>query len=99
MGRIQGLTEKYLTGDALLKDGPGFVFNAVLAWSGANAGDYVVFRDGEDGASPPVFTMVCDAAQGTIPVEFFNGKEFENGIFVDIQLSGSSSVHLAVTYK
>ena len=99
MGRIQGLTEKYLTGDTLLKSGQGYVFHANLAWVGGVAGNYVVFRDGTDGNGTPKFVMVFDGTNGTIPVNIPNGTEFVDGIYVDVQAAAGAGIHLTVQFK
>lgn len=99
MGRIQGLTEVYLTADALLKpaSAPVEVHDVVIGFIGAAAGQQLTLRDGQDGTAPPLVVFVLDAANGTISKSFKDGKRFENGCFVDFQNSGA--MHVSLTYK
>lgn len=97
MGRIQGLSEKFLTGDELVKTGVGFVFSITIAWTGATAGQAVVLRDGTDGAGAPLVPFILNAATGTITREWSQGKKFENGLFYDVQ--GAGSIQAEMTYK
>ena len=99
MGRIQGLVEKYLTGDTLLKSGHGYIFHVILSWTAGTAGNYIVFRDGTDGIGTPKFTMVFDAANGTTPLNVPNGIEFFSGIYVDVQAAPGAGIHLTVQFK
>lgn len=97
MGRIQGLSEVYLTGDTLLKSGPGYLFSITIAWSGGTAGNKIIIRDGTDGTGTPAIPFVIGAENGTFSREWFNGKAFENGIYVDFQ--GSGYIEAEVTFK
>ena len=99
MGRIQGLTEVYLTGDTLLKsEGAVEIFSIVIAGEGATAGQRIVFRNGTTAAAPVLLPVVLDAANTTIPLQFANGKRFENGCFVDFEGS-AGKIHCSLTYK
>ena len=99
MARIQGLTEVYLTGDTLLKSAGAIeIMSIVVAFHGATAGQYIVFRNGTDGNAAPLLTIVLEAANGTYNVQFANGKRFENGCFVDFQAT-AGAVELSLTYK
>lgn len=99
MGRIQGLTEVYLTSDTNLKgEGAVEIFSIVIASEGAAAGQRVVFRNGTTVAALPLLVVVLNAANETIPLEFNNGKRFNNGCFVDFE-AAAGKVHVALTYK
>ena len=99
MGRIQGLTEEDLTGDTLLKNGVALdIFSAVVAAEGATAGQRIVFRNGQDGSADPLYVHVIEAANGTFPVQFAQGKRFTDGCYVDFAGS-AGKIHLSLTYK
>ena len=101
MPRIQGLTEVYLTGDALLKAAGTVVelHQIVVAAEGATAGNKIVFRNGSDGAAEPALVVVIEAANQTIPpIMFPQGKRLEAGCFVDFS-AVAGKVHLSLTYK
>lgn len=99
MGRIQGLTEAYLTGDALLKsEGAVEIFSIVVAGIGAAAGNRIIFRNGTTGGAPPLLVVVLSSANETIPMEFSNGKRFDAGCFVDVE-AAAGVIHCALTYK
>ena len=97
MGRIQGLTDTVaLTGDQLLKSGPGSVFSMTVAWTGATAGDLIQVRDGTSGSGTPKIVIAVPAAAGTLQLTWINGKEFVNGIFYD---EGPANTLTEMTYK
>lgn len=100
MGRIQGLQELYLTGDAALKPvGAVEIFSIVVTAEGATAGQRIVFRNGANAAAAPLLVIIISAANGTEPIlEFNNGKRFESGCYVDFEGS-AGKIHLALTYK
>ncbi len=99
MARIQGLTEVYLTGDTLLKsEGAVEIFSIVVAYHGAAAGQSIIFRNGTTGAAAPLMVVTLDAANGTIQIQFANGKRFDAGCFVDFQ-GAAGSIDLSLTYK
>lgn len=85
MPRIQGLTEtpQVLTQDQLLKTGPGELFSATIAWTGAAVGDLVYFRDGTDGTAKILVCVAFPTANGTLQLNWANGKRFETGLFYD----------------
>ena len=99
MGRIQGLTELYLTGDQALKsEGAVEIFSAVIAGEGAAAGQRIIFRNGSTGGADPLLVVVLSAANETIPLEFKNGKRFSNGCFVDFA-GAAGKIHCSLTYR
>lgn len=91
MGRIQGLTDtpQVLTQDELLKTGPGYLFSATIAWSGANVGDLIYFRDGLDGAAKILVAFAVPTANGTQQLKWSNGKAFTAGLFYDEGVPGN----------
>lgn len=98
MPRIQGLSESgTLSGDTLVKTGKGYIFSVVLSWTGAAAGQQINFRDGLDGLAPVEFPFILGQASDTRVIDFPNGKEFDTGIFVDFQ--GSGTAFAALTYR
>ena len=99
MGRIQGLTELYLTGDQSLKtEGAVEIFSIVVAGEGAAAGQRIIFRNGTTGADQPLLVVVLPSANETIPLNFANGKRFESGCFVDFE-GAAGKIHCSLTYK
>lgn len=99
MGRIQGLTEVYLTGDTLLKpEGAVEIFSAVIAFHGAAAGQQIVFRNGLLVTSPALLVVTLNGTNGTTTLEFANGKRFADGCFVDFQ-GAAGAIDLSLTYK
>lgn len=100
MGRIPSLIDEYLTGDTLLKNGAAVeIFSIDVAFhGGAAAGQQIVFRNGTTVAASALLVITLNAANGTISREFFNGKRFANGCFVDFQ-GNAGSIDLSLTYK
>lgn len=97
MGRIQGLTELYLTGDKLVKTGEGYVFSITISFTGVSAGQQITLRDGLDGTASPLAPFIAPTAHGTLTKEWSNGKYFATGLFIDFQ--GSGSWHAELTYR
>ena len=98
-GRIQGLSEEYLTGDALLKQGVKLdLMHVIVSAEGAVAGQRVVFRNGQNAAANPLFNVIIEAANWTLPIPFPQGKRFESGCFVDFE-GAAGKIHVSVTYK
>lgn len=98
MGRIQGLSETYaLTGSQIVKASAGYVFSITVSWEGATAGDKIYLRDGLDGTARAKVVIICGAANGIWSREWFNGKEFETGIFYDEGMPANAFVEL--TYR
>lgn len=99
MPRIQGLTEVYLTGDTLLKpEGAVEIFSIVLAFHGAAAGQQIVFRNGLLSTSDALLVVTLNGANGTINMDFANGKRFNSGCYVDFQ-GAQGGLDLSLTYK
>ena len=97
MGRIQGLTDTVaLTGDQLLKTGPGSVFSMTVAWSGATAGNLIQVRDGISGSGIPKIVISVPAAAGTLQLTWINGKKFDTGIYYD---EGPANTWTEMTYQ
>jgi len=97
MGRIQGLTELFITGDLLIKTGAGELHSVTIGFSGAAAGQKVTFWDNTTNSGTVLVPFVLDGAAGTITKEWPQGKRFETGLFVDIQ--GGGQIQLEITYK
>lgn len=97
MGRIQGLTELFVTGDQLLKTGKGYVFSITIAFAGAAAGQKVTLWDNTAASGTVLAVFVLDAANGTINKEWPQGKEFVTGLYHDTQ--GAGQIQTEITYK
>ena len=99
MPRIQGLDESGIkTADALLKSGEGYLFHATIAYKGMTAGEICTFIDGLTVAGHDEVPIVFPAAQGTMQLDWPQGKLFETGIFWNKGAS-AGEVFMECTFK
>lgn len=101
MGRIQGLSESgLLLQDTQLKDSKGYVFSITIGFAGITLGEHLTLRDSSNGLASGhnEVAFAYSTANGTIVKEWANGKEFDNGIFLNIGPT-AGQVWVSITYK
>ena len=99
MGRIQGLAESgIIIADTLLKTGHGYIFHLTLAYKGVSAGEICTLIDGVDATGSDLEPIVFPAANGTLELNWAQGKEFSTGLFFN-KGATLGSVFASLTYK
>lgn len=101
MPRIQGLSETgILTGEQQIKAQEGYIFSLTIAWYGCTVGDLCFLRDSASGAGSghDEVPIALATANGTLHMEWAQGKHFANGIFMNYH-SISGNMRYALTYK
>lgn len=82
MGRIAGLNESNLmSADTLVKNGKGYVFQVTIGYKGVTAGETCTIKDGISQFANDEVVIIFPAANGTLQLDWSNGKEFDTGIF------------------
>lgn len=90
-----------LLGSSQLKAVPGYVFSVTVAWEGVTLGETMWIRDTASAEVTPSnirIPIAYPTANGTLHLEYAQGKYFANGIYFDKGATGGK-VYGAVTYK
>jgi len=99
MPRIQGLAESgIITADTLIKTGAGEVFHLTLAYKGVTAGELCTLIDGTNITGTDMVAIVFSGANGTIELNWAQGKRFTTGLFFN-KGATAGSVFASLTYK
>lgn len=100
MGRIQGLTESgIISADTSVKALEGYVFHLTIAWRGWTAGEFCTLVDGVDAAGSDEVMIVFPTVNGTMELNWAQGKHFSTGIFFNKGATAAGSVFAEMTYK
>ena len=99
MPRIQGLDESGIkTADTLIKSGVGYLFHATIAYKGVTAGELCTFIDSLTAAGSDEVPIVFEGANGTLQLDWPQGKKFDTGIFFN-KGATVGSVFMECTFK